>query len=44
MLAKRTATIEQRELRLRNHSPAVVDVVEMLNLGAFFGDAVLIHS
>ncbi|MPQ58734.1 lipid asymmetry maintenance protein MlaB [Duganella sp. FT27W] len=44
MLAKRTASIEQRELRLRNHSPAVVDVVEMLNLGAFFGDAVLIHS
>jgi len=44
MLAKSTATIEQRQLRLRNHSPAVVDVVEMLNLGAFFGDAVLIHS
>lgn len=44
MLAKRTATQEQRELRLLNHSPAVVDVVEMLNLGAFFGDAVLIHS
>lgn len=44
MLAKRTATEEQRELHLLNHSPAVVDIVEMLNLGAFFGDAVLIHS
>ncbi|MET0319422.1 MAG: STAS domain-containing protein [Duganella sp.] len=44
MLAKRTATLEQRELRLLHHSPAVVDIVEMLNLGAFFGDAVLIDS
>jgi anti-sigma B factor antagonist len=44
MLAKNTATADKRELRLLNHSPAVVEIVEMLNLGAFFGDALLIHS
>ncbi|MEO5933258.1 MAG: STAS domain-containing protein [Duganella sp.] len=44
MLAKNTAAAEKRELRLLNHSPAVVEIVEMLNLGAFFGDALLIHS
>ena len=44
MLAKQTAAADQRELRLLNHSPAVVEIVEMLNLGAFFGDALLIHS
>ena len=44
MLAKNCAAAEQRELRLLNHSPAVVEIVEMLNLGAFFGDALLIHS
>ncbi|HWW71383.1 MAG TPA: STAS domain-containing protein [Duganella sp.] len=44
MLAKNTAAADQRELRLLNHSPAVVEIVEMLNLGAFFGDALLIHS
>nr|WP_315397423.1 STAS domain-containing protein [uncultured Duganella sp.] len=44
MLAKNTAAADGRELRLVNHSPAVVEIVEMLNLGAFFGDALLIHS
>ena len=44
MLAKNSAAAEKRELRLLNHSPAVVEIVEMLNLGAFFGDALLIHS
>ena len=44
MLAKQTAAAEQRELRLLQHSPAVVDVFEMLDLVAFFGDAVLIHA
>ena len=44
MLAKQTATAEQRELRLLKHSPAVVEIFEMLDLGAFFGDAVLIHA
>jgi anti-anti-sigma factor len=44
MLAKNAAAADKRELRLLNHSPAVVEIVEMLNLGAFFGDALLIHS
>ncbi|MYM74660.1 STAS domain-containing protein [Duganella sp. FT109W] len=44
MLAKQTATAEQRELRLLQHSPAVVEIIEMLDLVAFFGDAVLIHA
>ncbi|RZT05937.1 anti-anti-sigma factor [Duganella sp. CF402] len=44
MLAKQTATADQRELRLLQHSPAVVEIFEMLDLVAFFGDAVLIHA
>jgi anti-sigma B factor antagonist len=44
MLAKQTAAAEQRELRLVQHSPAVVEIFEMLDLVAFFGDAVLIHA
>ncbi|MYN27552.1 STAS domain-containing protein [Duganella levis] len=44
MLAKQTATAEQRELRVLQHSPAVVEIIEMLDLVAFFGDAVLIHA
>ncbi|TFW22551.1 STAS domain-containing protein [Duganella callida] len=44
MLAKQTAAAEQRALRLVRHSPAVVEIFEMLDLVAFFGDAVLIHA
>jgi len=44
MLAKQTAAASQRELRLVQHSPAVVEIIEMLDLVAFFGDAVLIHA
>jgi len=44
MLAKQTAAAEQRELRLLQHSPAVVEIFDMLDLVAFFGDAVLIHA
>lgn len=44
MLAKQTAAAEQRELHLLKHSPAVVEIFEMLDLVAFFGDAVLIHA
>lgn len=44
MLAKQSAAAEQRELRLVQHSPAVVEIFEMLDLVAFFGDAVLIHA
>lgn len=44
MLAKQTAHAEQRTLRLVQHSPAVLEIFEMLDMGAFFGDAVLIHD
>jgi len=44
MLAKQTAAADQRELRLLQHSPAVMEIFEMLDLVAFFGDAVLVHD
>jgi anti-sigma B factor antagonist len=39
MLAERTARTRHSELRLVAHSPAVLDVIELLNLGAYFGNA-----
>ena len=42
MLAKSTAKKMQGELRLTGHSPAVLDVFELLNLAAFFGDPLVI--
>ncbi|NRR32113.1 STAS domain-containing protein [Oxalobacteraceae bacterium] len=44
MLAKQTATAEQRTLRLLGHSPAVLEIFEMLDLGGFFGDALVISA
>jgi len=44
MLAKQTAAADQRELRLLQHSPAVMEILQMLDLVAFFGDAVLVHD
>lgn len=44
MLAKQTAAADQRELRLLRHSPAVMEILEMLDLVAFFGDAVLVQD
>jgi len=44
MLAKQTAKADQRELRLVKHSPAVLEIFDMLDLGAFFGDALLMHA
>ncbi|NMM29385.1 MAG: STAS domain-containing protein [Glaciimonas sp.] len=44
MLAKKTAQERQRELRLVAHSPAVIDVFELLNLAAYFGDPLVIAS
>ena len=42
MLAKRTAQAKQCELCLVDHSPAVIDVFELLNLVSYFGDQVVI--
>ncbi len=38
MLAKKAALAQQRELALVGHSPAVLEVFELLNLAAYFND------
>lgn len=38
MLTKRTAAAAGKALTLSGHSPAVLDVFELLGLGAWFGD------
>ena len=38
MLAKKEALAAQRELRLVGHSPAVLEVFELLNVAAYFSD------
>jgi anti-anti-sigma factor len=43
MLAKRTAKALQAELQLVGHSPAVIEVFELLNVAAFFGDHLVIE-
>jgi len=42
MLAKSTARALGGDMNLVAHSPAVVDVLELLNLSAWFGDQVVI--
>jgi anti-anti-sigma factor len=44
MLAKRRSQALQRELRLANHSPAVVEVIELLDLAAYFGDPLIVAA
>jgi anti-anti-sigma factor len=44
MLAKKTAKAEGRELRLLGHSPAVLEVFELLNVAAYFGDHLVMDS
>jgi anti-anti-sigma factor len=39
MLAKRTAQARHGALRLVAHSPVVRDVIELLSLGSYFGNA-----
>lgn len=43
MLAKRTANKVGAELNLVGHSPAVLEVFELLNIAAFFGDHLVIE-
>jgi anti-anti-sigma factor len=43
MLAKRTAQALGSELQLVGHSPAVLEVFELLNMAAFFGDHLVIE-
>lgn len=42
MLVKRQAQATQRKLHLVGHSPAVLEVFELLNLAAYFGDPLVI--
>lgn len=42
--AKKTAAATQRELHLVNHSPAVLEVFELLNLAGHFGDPLVISA
>lgn len=44
MLVKRTALAQQRELRLVGHSPAVMEVFELFNMAAYFGDPLVMDS
>ncbi len=44
MLAKRDAIAQQRELRLVGHSRAVIEVFELLNVAAYFGDPLIMDS
>jgi anti-anti-sigma regulatory factor len=44
MLVKRAAVEQQRELRLVGHSPAVMEVFELMNVAAYFGDHLVMDS
>jgi anti-sigma B factor antagonist len=44
ILAKREALAHQRELRLVGHSPQVMEVFELLNVAAYFGDPLIMDS
>lgn len=44
MAAKKSALARQHSLRLIEHSPAVLEVFEMLNLAAHFGDPLLVPA
>jgi len=44
MLAKKTALAQQRDIKLTSHSPAVLDVFELLNVAGYFGDHLVMGS
>lgn len=44
ILAKRECTARNCSLHLVGHSPAVMDVLDLCNMTAFFGDPVVIPS
>ena len=44
MLTKKTALVEARDFRLVGHSPAVLEVFELLNLAAYFGDPLVMDA
>ncbi|HSI47483.1 MAG TPA: STAS domain-containing protein [Ideonella sp.] len=44
MAAKKSAQVTQRTLRLVGHSPAVLEVFEILDLAAHFGDPLVMPA
>ena len=44
LLLKRCALEQQRSLRFVNHSPAVVEVLDLTNLAQQFGDPIVLAS
>jgi anti-anti-sigma factor len=44
MLTKRAAQAARCELRLVGHSPAVLEVLQLFDLAAFFGDPLVVSS
>lgn len=44
MLAKKTALAHARDVKLVAHSPAVLEVFELLNVAAYFGDPLVMDS
>jgi anti-anti-sigma factor len=44
MLAKKTALAKKCDVQLVGHSPAVLDVFELLNVAAYFGDHLVLDS
>lgn len=42
MLAKQAARAANKEVRLGGHSPAVLEAIQLLDLGAYFGDPLVI--
>jgi anti-anti-sigma regulatory factor len=44
MLAKKTALAQKRDIKLSGHSPAVLDVFELLNVAGYFGDHLVMDS
>ena len=43
-MAKRDAAEKDKNLRFVNHSSAVLDLIDLCDLTAFFGDPILIRS
>lgn len=42
MMVKKSAQAQGREVQLVNHSPVVLEVMDLLNVAGYFGDPVLI--
>lgn len=43
IMAKKEATARSQQLRLSNHSQAVLEVFELCGVAAFFGDPILLQ-